>query len=282
MWFFKQVGHLQPFLNSVRNDGRKIGFVPTMGALHQGHLSLVKRAKQETGFCVCSIFVNPTQFNDSNDLKKYPRTIENDIELLVAEGCDAVFFPSQTEIYPRGAKLKKTINFGQIATCLEGKSRPGHFDGVAQVVKRLLEIVEPEKLYLGLKDYQQYLIISKLVEKLDLPVKVVGCPTVREEDGLALSSRNVRLSAEDRLTALNLSKILLDTKARFKPEKVDLLNQKAQILLERVPNLKLEYFEIVDSKTLEPPGSGNFKNGVIACIAAFVGDVRLIDNVIIA
>ena len=282
MLLFKRIKDLKIFLETSRNEGKKIGFVPTMGALHEGHISLVSKSNERCDFTVCSIFVNPTQFNESSDLEKYPRTTGQDIEKLVKNNCSVLFFPDESEIYPSSRKDKKKIDFGSLATCLEGEKRPGHFDGVAQVVKRLLEIVQPDELFLGLKDYQQFLIISRMVDILQMQIEVVGCPTIRENDGLALSSRNVRLGEQSRKTALELSQTLQHTQKSFDHEKIAQLKANATKRLSTLPNLKLEYFEIADSKTLKPLKEAEARNGVIACVAAYVGEVRLIDNIIIS
>ncbi|NPA35175.1 MAG: pantoate--beta-alanine ligase [Chlorobi bacterium] len=261
-----------------------LGFVPTMGALHEGHFSLVRCSKQENPYTIVSIFVNPTQFDDPEDLRKYPRTFERDKELLEREGVDAVFAPTVEEMYPKGFEDEDAhYDFGYLERILEGAHRPGHFKGVAQVVAKLLRAVEPDVLYLGQKDYQQVLIIKKLIEKLSMPIKVVMCPTVRESDGLAMSSRNVRLSPQQRENALALYRSLIKAKEVYEQGgSVVEAKQEAMKILESAPLIKeIDYFEIVDADTLKPINNWDEADKVIALVAVRMEGVRLIDNMFI-
>ena len=215
MLLFKEVEPLKKYLKKKQASGLSIGYAPTMGALHQGHASLIQKAKAENDICVCSIFVNPTQFNDPKDLQKYPRTEGTDIALLVGLGNDILFYPSVEAVYPKGLQIP-TFDFGQVDKVMEGKFRPGHFDGVVEVVYRLLDIVEPDKLYMGQKDFQQFTLIQHMLNQLNAKTKLVVCPIIREIDGLALSSRNVRLTPENRTKAPIISKILHQLNAWIK------------------------------------------------------------------
>ncbi len=270
-------------------DWRKIldgplGFVPTMGALHEGHLSLVRCSKRDNPYTVVSIFVNPTQFDDPEDLRTYPRTFERDKELLEKEGVDAVFVPSVEEMYPKGFEDEDAhYDFGYLERILEGAHRPGHFKGVAQIVAKLLRAVEPNVLYLGQKDYQQVLIIKELIEKLSMPIRVVMCPTVREPDGLAMSSRNVRLSPQQRENALALYKSLVKAKEVYEQGgSVAQAKQEAIKILESAPLIrKIDYFEIADANNLKPINDWDEANKVIALVAVRMEGVRLIDNIFI-
>jgi pantoate--beta-alanine ligase len=257
--------------------GKSIGFVPTMGALHNGHLSLIQRAGAGNDVVVCSIFVNPTQFNDPNDLKNYPRPIEADIAKLEAAGCDILFNPPVDEIYDGHEHWH--LNIGPLEHLLEGEFRPGHYQGVMQVVYKLLDIVKPDNLYMGQKDYQQFLVVSRMVELKKLPVKMVMCPIEREADGLAMSSRNIHLSDEEHKHALVLSKTLNWVNANFKNESISELKRAAFEQLTAEPGVEPEYFEIADGDNLQPATSST-KNPV-ALTAARVGKTRLIDNVLI-
>lgn len=248
-----------------------------MGALHQGHLSLIEQAKQLGDIVVCSIFVNPTQFNDPKDLEIYPRPIQDDIKKLEAVNCDILFNPEVSEMYADNEKWH--LDLGPVEGLLEGKFRPGHYQGVTQVVAKLFDIVKPDIALFGQKDYQQFLVISKMVELLNMPVKLVMCPIAREADGLAMSSRNIHLTADDRKHALILSKALNTVKQNFDPEKIDQLRQQAEQDIAAEPGVVPAYFEIADGETLLPANK-NTKN-VVALVAATVGKTRLIDNVVI-
>jgi pantoate--beta-alanine ligase len=256
-----------------------IGFVPTMGALHEGHLSLIKQAKTETDYAVCSIFVNPIQFNNKTDLQKYPRDLDRDITLLETANCDLLFHPSEAEMYPE--PIKEVFDFGNLDKVMEGKFRPGHFNGVAIVVKKLFEIIKPDKAYFGLKDYQQLAIIKKVVRDFKLTVEIIACPTLREEGGLAMSSRNQLLSEADRKQATMIHEALLMVKAQAGHSTISEIKEYIEQLFLKSTNTKLEYFEIADMITLEPIEDWKQTHQVVACIAVYFGKVRLIDNVIL-
>lgn len=253
-----------------------LGFVPTMGALHQGHISLLKKAKEQCAGVLVSIFINPTQFNNPDDLKKYPRILEKDLQLLENHDCDAVFVPSESAIYPTGLNVSQW-DFGLLSNSLEAHYRPKHFDGVLTVVKRLFELVQPQLAFFGEKDFQQLCLIRAMTEFERLPVKIISCPTMREADGLAMSSRNLRLSAEERKVAGRISQVLgwaVSQKERIPPRE---LAGSALGLLSQTRGLRPEYFEIVDSETFEPLLAWD-SSSPIALAAAYVGSVRLIDN----
>lgn len=256
----------------------KIGFVPTMGALHNGHLSLVEQSVSETEITVVSIFVNPTQFNDPVDLERYPRTLEADLKLLEPTGCQVVFAPSVTEIYPEPDT--RIFNFGLLETVMEGEFRPGHFNGVAQVVSRLFDLVQPDKAYFGLKDFQQLAVIKNMVAQLNLPVEIVACPIVREKNGLAMSSRNELLTADERKNAAAISATLFQAKELSSEKSVNELKSWVIETINKNPYLTVEYFEIVDDINLQPVQNWNEPGVKIGCVAVFCGKVRLIDNVV--
>lgn len=266
---------LKQALNSVRKEGKSIGFVPTMGALHQGHMDLVSRASAECDIVVVSVFVNPTQFNNPSDLEKYPRTPEADSELLKKFGCDVAFFPSEREIYPKNL-VSPRVDLEGLDEVMEGKFRPGHFKGVVQVVSRLFDLVEPQKAFFGLKDFQQVAVIRKMVDQLNLPIQIVPCETSRTEKGLAMSSRNKRLSETQKDEALIIYKTLIHAKAdagKFSPAETVVLATK---FFEQ-GSLQLEYLTIVDPHTLQDL-TDQWVPGATMCIACFCGEVRLIDN----
>ncbi len=280
MYLFKRVSDLQRYITSQRDQQKSVGFVPTMGALHEGHLTLIERSRSENDITVCSIFVNPTQFNDKKDLDKYPRTTANDISLLTQKDTEVLFLPPPSEVYPEGLDTKLDLKMGQLDKVMEGEFRPGHFEGMAQVVKRLLDIVNPHHLYMGQKDYQQLTIVRSMIKQLDLPVKLVRCPIKREADGLAMSSRNVRLKPDIRKRATILSETL--KKAKTKIDKVDpkVIQQEAMAAM-AIPDFKPEYFRIVDGVTLLPVVDVKNAEEIVACTAVWAGDVRLIDNMIL-
>jgi pantoate--beta-alanine ligase len=260
----------------------KIGFVPTMGALHAGHLSLVEAAKKQNNIVVSSIFVNPTQFNDPEDFKKYPITLEKDILMFEGAGCDILFIPSIDDIYPNGTTGLAHYDLGFLETVLEGKFRPGHFQGVCLVMERLLDIVLPNNLYLGQKDYQQCMVIKKLIELIGLKdkIKVHICPTLREEDGLAMSSRNTRLLPDDRIKAATISKALSYIKENLKAGDTKKIKDEAkEMLLQK--RFLIDYIEIANADTLELIENWNGKQRVVALAASFLNYVRLIDNMVI-
>lgn len=269
--------NLHNYLAERRLSGKTIGFVPTMGALHNGHISLLQYAKTQTDEVVCSIFVNPTQFNDPKDLEKYPRPIQSDTEKLAAAGCDILFNPTVAEMY--SANETWHLDVGPLEHLLEGASRPGHYQGVMQVVSKLFNIVQPDMAFFGQKDYQQFLVVNKMVHQLQMPVTMVMCPIVREADGLAMSSRNIRLNAEERQRALVLSKALNLIKEQYAQHTHAELKQLATQLISAEPDVELDYFEIADGDTLQPAQPSSQK--VVALVAAKVGSIRLIDNVIL-
>lgn len=275
MYTFSTIDELKKHLNKVRVSGKRIGFVPTMGALHAGHTSLIHEAKKETDFVVASIFVNPTQFNNADDLKNYPRMLDKDIELLQEHFCDAVFIPDVETIYPENYSSIK-LDLSPLDTVMEGKYRPGHFDGVVNVVYRLFDIIEPQKAFFGNKDFQQVAIIKAMTKKVNLPIQIIGCPTLREKNGLALSSRNLRLSEDQRTEALALYKtLILGEKIASYLSPKETLKEMIQHFTQS--SLELEYLEIVDPTTLLPL-TDFWVPGATACIVAYCGEVRLIDN----
>lgn len=279
MILIKTIHELTILLEIERQQNRSIGFVPTMGALHAGHLALLNAAKLQAGCSVCSIFVNPTQFNNAHDFEKYPITIEKDIDMLEANGCDILFLPPITEIYPEHHRTK-IYDLGYIETVLEGTFRPGHYQGVCQVVDKLLSIVAPDKLFLGQKDYQQCMVIRKMLEIEPHIAEVVIVPTVREADGLAMSSRNLRLNIQQREKAVLVSRTLFNIKETFKPGPTDQLQSSAvEALVSH--GFKPDYVAIADAVTLEPIGNWNGNTPAVALIAAYMDDIRLIDNVLL-
>lgn len=271
------VQELRTELNAQRLAGKKIGFVPTMGALHEGHASLVKLAVAENDVVVVSDFVNPTQFNDQNDLLKYPRTLEADCELLEKVGAHYVFAPSVEEIYPEPDT--RQFSYAPLDTVMEGKFRPGHFNGVCQVVSKLFMMVEPHCAYFGEKDFQQLAIIREMVKQMNFPIRIVGCPIVREFDGLALSSRNARLSDAQRVQALNISKTLFASKEYAVTHTVEETQAFVEQAIAASEGLELEYFEIVDGLTLQKIAGWDDTDYAVGCITVFCGEVRLIDNI---
>ena len=271
------VQELRTELNAQRLAGKKIGFVPTMGALHEGHASLVKLAVAENDVVVVSDFVNPTQFNDQNDLLKYPRTLEADCELLEKVGAHYVFAPSVEEIYPEPDT--RQFSYAPLDTVMEGKFRPGHFNGVCQVVSKLFMMVEPHCAYFGEKDFQQLAIIREMVKQMNFPIRIVGCPIVRESDGLALSSRNARLSDVQRVQALNISKTLFASKEYAVTHTVEETQAFVEQSIAASEGLELEYFEIVDGLTLQKIAGWDDTDYAVGCITVFCGEVRLIDNI---
>lgn len=272
---FTTVEGLRTRLAALR--GTSIGFVPTMGALHEGHVSLVRKARSENDTVVVSVFVNPTQFNDKNDLRNYPRTPEADIEILRKAGADLVFMPTVEEIYPEPDT--RVFDFGTIDKVMEGATRPGHFNGVAQVVSRLFSIVEPQRAYFGEKDFQQIAVIREMLRQLALDIEISPCPIVREEDGLALSSRNRLLSAEHRKAAPGIYRALKD--AADKAGQTGIAETEAAVIrqIESDPLLKVIYFKLVDEETLADVSDWNTGKHIRGCVAVQAGDIRLIDNI---
>jgi pantoate--beta-alanine ligase len=279
MQIFHTISTLQNFLKSQRLHGHSVGFVPTMGALHKGHLSLIETSKSQNSITVCSIFVNPTQFNNAHDLAVYPRTLEADCEMLASVGCDAVFAPSAEEMYPNLPNLK--FDFGDLERVMEGQFRPGHFNGVGIVVSKLFNIVQPDAAYFGQKDLQQCAVINRLVKDLGFSLQLNICPTLRETDGLAMSSRNRNLTPEQRSNAPAIYKALQGASDILKSgESSEKAKSFVSKQLSLVEGIELEYFEISNFDTLQPINA--FLEGKTAlCIAAFMGKTRLIDNVII-
>lgn len=275
MMLIKTVQELQNALAAARSNGQTVGLVPTMGALHEGHLSLIKRARKENDICVISIFVNPTQFNNAEDLEKYPRTLEADLE-LVKDYVDFVFAPTAEEVYRIPATEK--YDFGPVEQVMEGPARPGHFNGVGIIVKRLFDWFRPTRAYFGEKDFQQVAIIKTLVRQCNLDVEIVPCPIVREDSGLALSSRNKRLTPEERTKATNIYRIL---KASTQLETTDVAEIKKFVAEEiaKIDIFKLEYYEIVDGENLQPIRNLNDSDSVVGCITVWANNVRLIDNI---
>jgi len=278
----KKQRELHDLLEKKKFGQDEIGFVPTMGALHTGHLSLVDAAKKQNKIVICSIFVNPTQFNDPEDFKKYPISLEKDILMFEGAGCDILFIPSVEDIYPNGTNDLAHYDLGFLETVLEGKFRPGHFQGVCLVMERLLEIVLPNNLYLGQKDYQQCIVIKKLIELIGLNgrVEVNICPTLREDDGLAMSSRNIRLLPGDRKKAATISAALRYIKENLKAgDTKQIKNEAKEMLLQR--GFRIDYIETADGDTLNLVDKWDGKQKIVALVAAFLNKVRLIDNMVI-
>ncbi len=279
MKIISSISALKTILRQEGASGKSIGFVPTMGALHAGHINLVERSKKENDLTVTSIFVNPTQFNNPEDLKKYPKTLEHDCELLTPAGCDYVFAPSAEEMYANLPNL--SFHFGNLETVMEGAFRPGHFNGVGIVVSKLFHIVQPTRAYFGLKDLQQVAVIRRLVHDLSFDLEIIPCETVRELDGLAMSSRNTRLMPEERGFAPQIYKTLQMAKyALLQGSSAKEAKDLAVDYLKKYPAFNLEYIEISDFDALQPLDTQNKKGKTAICIAAFIGSVRLIDNVI--
>jgi pantoate--beta-alanine ligase len=272
---FREKKDLSDYLNHLRTPDLAIGFVPTMGALHAGHVSLLKIAGAHSDIVVCSIFVNPTQFNNPGDLEKYPRPIEEDIKILKKNKCDVLFLPDVHEMYTGNEEWH--INLGELGNILEAKYRPGHYQGVTQIVKKLLDVVKPDLMFLGQKDFQQYLVIRKMIRVKRLPVKLIMCPIMRDNDGLAMSSRNIHLSGMQRKQALILSQVLNLTKKNFKKKPIQDLKADGFALLNKSEGIKPDYFEICNARDLRALNSKRAKN-IIVLIAAYVGNIRLIDN----
>jgi pantoate--beta-alanine ligase len=282
MILFKKSADLHNYIEEQHKKKQQTGFVPTMGALHAGHISLIKRSVEENDQTVCSIFVNPAQFNDPNDFNKYPVTLENDIYQLENAGCDVLFLPSVEEIYPNGIEPSNIYDLGYIETILEGKFRPGHFRGVCMVMERLLKIVLPGTLYLGQKDYQQCMVIKRLIELLNLDKKIdlIVCPTLREPDGLAMSSRNMRLNAEERKNATAIYHALINIKEYINHTKIPDLKKEAATMLTQ-NGFHPDYVEIADANTLELLSEWDGKRKIVALIAAYLNEIRLIDNMLL-
>lgn len=279
MFLFKDIPALQSFLQIYRQNGGTIGFIPTMGALHSGHLSLIRACKDQGHLAVCSIFINPTQFNQESDFKAYPRHTPEDIELLLQAGCDVLFHPEANTMYPEGLQVND-YDFGSVTQTLEGMHRPGHFNGVITIVKRLFEVVQPSHAYFGQKDFQQCAVIAEMIRHFGFTIELHRQPIIREKSGLAMSSRNSRLSHEQKQQALDIIHTLTWVKAYIYSIPLDQLREEAMYRLGK--NLKPEYFEIADVQTLEPKSSLVSKEDAVILAAAWCGDVRLIDNLLVS
>jgi pantoate--beta-alanine ligase len=280
MKIFKQISPLKAYLEAARRSGKSIGLVPTMGALHRGHISLVEASQARNQITVCSIFVNPTQFNNPTDLLKYPRTLEKDTELLKEVRCDVLFCPETEEMYPSQSVMK--LDFGSLDKVMEGQFRPGHFSGVGVVVSKLFNIVKPDHAYFGQKDWQQFAIISQMVRDLGFDLTLHGIPTLRETDGLALSSRNQRLTPEQRPHASVFYRALIMAKPRLLAgEEMETIKAMVKEMVENEPGVTFEYFEVADSTNLNTLKNVEASNRPIMCIAGYVGEVRLIDNMFV-
>ena len=280
MILFKSTADIRFFLDEMRKRGNSIGYVPTMGALHKGHISLIVNSKKVNQITVSSIFVNPTQFNNPKDFEKYPLTLESDIDLLEQNGCDVLFLPTVAEMYPTGFNNNKSYNLGYLETVLEGKYRPGHFQGVCQVVDRLLQIVRPHNLYLGQKDYQQCMVIKKMIELVQMNINVIICATLREGDGLAMSSRNMRLNKQEREQAVRISEVLLFIKKEIKAGYIGDLEERAIQYLSAA-GFKVDYVTIATADTLELLEYWDGSKNIVALAAAYMNEVRLIDNMLL-
>ena len=278
MKIFKKRDQLKSFLEESKKNRKTIGFVPTMGALHKGHLFLIEQAKKKNALVVASIFVNPTQFNNQEDLDNYPKTLEKDIELLESVSCDVLFAPTVSEIYHQNIVSEK-FDFDGLEHQMEGKFRPGHFDGVGTIVKTLFEIVSPNNAYFGEKDFQQLQIIKKLVAKNQLPISIKGCAIFRENDGLAMSSRNARLTAEQRNVAPLIYKVLKKVKKKFQEETIEEIVEWVENQFKNHPILQLDYFTIADEKSLKSINMKEIHTKYRDFMAVFAGNIRLIDNI---
>lgn len=278
MIIYKEGKKLENHLNSLGFEN-KIGFVPTMGAIHKGHISLIEKAKSENKIVVSSIFVNPTQFNDQKDFINYPKTIENDILLLTKAGCNVLFLPTVETMYPLGLEILEHFELGYLDTILEGKHRPGHFQGVCNIVFRLLSIIKPQKLYLGKKDYQQCLVIKEMISLKNLQVSTIICETVREIDGLALSSRNLRLSKDARIKSSNLYKMLQFCKDSLCHGEIE-CQLSFPIKQLKLNDFSFDYFEIVNANSLKPITYWDGKEPIMIIVAVFLDGIRLIDNLV--
>lgn len=277
MQVIRKISSLKNKLSQARQANASVGFVPTMGALHEGHLSLIKKCIDSNDISVASIYINPTQFNNKDDLHYYPRNIDRDCELLDKKGCDLVFTPNDQEMYPKPDT--REFDFGMMGKIMEGKHREGHFNGVAQVVTRLFDIIEPENAYFGQKDFQQLAIIRKLVSDLNYAVNIVACPTVRESDGLAMSSRNLLLTESERRSAPLIYKTLKQAKEQLFSKSVNETEVFVKKSINKSPDLNLEYFKIVDKYTLQAIHKITPDIPITACIAVYAGKIRLIDNI---
>lgn len=271
------VAALRQVVDTARSNGKSVGLVPTMGALHSGHISLVERCVAENDITVVSVFVNPTQFNDKRDLELYPRTPEEDCAMLEKAGCTYVFTPSVEEVYPEPDT--RVFELGTVAEVMEGRFRPGHFNGVAQIVSKLFTMVSPHRVYFGEKDFQQIAVIRAMARQLQFDIDIIACPIVREEDGLALSSRNTRLTAEQRKNAPRIAQTLFESLTFAKSHTVAETIGYVTDTINTVPEMRVEYYEIVDGNTLLPVENWSDSNFIVGCITVYNGEVRLIDNI---
>lgn len=277
MQIFREIGPLKAFLASTRSQAQTVGFVATMGALHEGHLELIRNSQNDNSITICSIFVNPSQFNNPADLEKYPRTLDSDIDQLQKVGCDALFCPDVETMYDTQNIIR--FDFGSLDKVMEGEFRPGHFSGVALVVSKLFHIVEPDVAYFGQKDWQQVAIIRQLTRELKFNIQIKSVPTLREASGLAMSSRNERLTPAQRKKAAIIHRILNEASDQLRTGKsVSYVKESVKKMLKDDTEIKLEYFEVADSENLKPLNDVKESARPILCMAAFVGDVRLIDN----
>ncbi len=281
MEVFHKIANYTAWRSKVQNKGLTIGFVPTMGALHAGHLSLIAASKKENDITVCSIYVNPTQFNDKGDFEKYPRILTNDRALLEELQCDVLFAPESTEMYPENEAKKESLDLGALGEVMEGQFRPGHFNGVMTIVEKLFRAIHPNKAYFGLKDYQQLAVVRIMNDQLDMGIEVIGCPTVREDDGLALSSRNMLLSSEQRAEAPAIFQSLQKGKEQLDQMGVKEFKEVVARKIDEFSNLKVEYVEVSDSYSLQPLDTWANAESAVCCVAVHAGDVRLIDNIIL-
>lgn len=280
MVIFKKAQDIGDYLLKIKDEGRSIGFIPTMGALHEGHISLLQRSGEKGDFTVVSIFVNPTQFNDKQDFEQYPVTIDDDKLMLIDAGCDALFLPSVDEVYPENEEVTPVYDFGYLDTVLEGAHRPGHFKGVGQVVNRLLNIVQPDVLYLGQKDYQQCMVISNLLQQTGSNVELDICPIMREPDGLAMSSRNRRLTEPQRAVANLLYQCLVSVRTKAGMQRFSIVQKECMDIL-RDKGFEPEYVALADAKDLALLDEYDTTRPMVALIAAKIGDIRLIDNMLL-
>ncbi len=277
MEIIREVALLRSRVEEERRCGRSVGLVPTMGALHAGHISLIDRARKENDIVVVSVFVNPTQFNNSEDLRTYPRTEEADCEKMKNAGVDIAFIPSVEEIYPEPDT--RVFDLGPVAEVMEGPMRPGHFNGVAQIVSKLFDMVQPHRAYFGEKDFQQIAVIRRMVELEGFNIEIIYCPIKREDDGLAMSSRNVRLTSSQRAIAPAIHKTLVASLDYAKNHTVEETKQNIICEINAQPEMEVEYYEIVDSLTMQPITDWNDSNCPVGCITVYCGEVRLIDNI---
>lgn len=275
MIIIEKIADLQAYIKE--KNVTSVGFVPTMGALHSGHISLVERCVKENDLCVVSVFVNPTQFNDKQDLERYPRTPKEDCDMLQAAGCDIAFMPTVTEMYP--TEDTRQFHFGALETVMEGKYRPGHFNGVAQIVSKLFNAVQPQKAYFGEKDFQQVAIIREMVKQLNYPIEIIACPIIREESGLARSSRNTLLTEEQRKKAALIAQVLTKSTTFAQNNTVAQTIAWVNEQFAHDDTFAMDYYEIVDGNTLQPISQWEQTDFVVGCIAVYCGKIRLIDNI---